>query len=87
MVNTKQRSIIAWMFKGLVKCIWFTIIYIIFPKVKWIIAMDVVFQGCRAIYYWNDPAMNAGWTFLMHFGVLTTLIFFYQYYAINPLER
>lgn len=70
---------ILWMLGGIIRFIWLIIVHFIFPKVRWLIALDVVYQGFRAIYFWNDPTMNAGWTFLLHFGVLTFFIYCHQF--------
>ncbi|WP_020405838.1 KleE stable inheritance protein [Hahella ganghwensis] len=54
--------------------VWVALV-LVWPVLKWIISIDVFFQGIRAIYHWNTPGINAGWTFLLHFAILTALTY------------
>jgi hypothetical protein len=69
----KKPRFFLW--QGFVKTIWvFTVL--LWPVVSWIIALDCLFQLIRMLYYWNTPHIYAGWTFILHFSVLTALSFF-----------
>jgi hypothetical protein len=46
------------------------------PLLKWVVSIEVFYQGVRAVYYWSDPAVHAGWTFFAHFAGLTALTYF-----------
>lgn len=45
----------------------------IWPVLSRVLSIWVFLQLLRALYYWNDPASNAGWTFLSHFALLVIL--------------
>ncbi|WP_417519342.1 KleE stable inheritance protein [Marinobacter sp.] len=62
--------------------VWIVVV-LVWPLLKWVISIDVFFQGIRTVYYWNDPAVHAGWTFLTHFAVLTLLTYFVSVYKPN----
>ncbi len=69
---------------ALVKGIWvFTVL--VWPLLKWIISIDCFFQLVRMMYYWNTPRMHAGWTFIVHFAVLTALTYFVSVYKIRRI--
>lgn len=57
---------------------------------RWILAIDVFWQFCRAVYYWDTPGVYAGWTFLAHFIVLSALHYYVGVYrprgAPEPLK-
>ncbi len=75
MPKTKRQSIGAALIKG----IWvFTVL--VWPILKWIISIDCFFQFIRMFYHWNTPGIYAGWTFLLHFSVLTALTYFVSIY-------
>ncbi len=49
------------------------------PLLRWLVSMEVFFQMMRMFYYWDDPQVSAGWTFMLHFGMLTLLTWFAAY--------
>lgn len=59
-------------FSGLGKVVWIAVV-LLSPVLEKILSIDVFFQFIRVLYYWNTPSVHAGWTFLLHFGVLTAL--------------
>jgi hypothetical protein len=59
--------------------------YLLWPLLKLVISLDCVYQLGRMLYYWNTPGVYAGWTFLMHFAVLTALTFFVAAYKPKGL--
>ena len=75
----KSRSL----FSGLIKVIWVPIV-IIWPILKWVISLDVLFQLVRMFVLWDTPGIYPGWTFGIHFGVLTALTWFVSIY--NPMQ-
>jgi len=70
-VTTKKVSIPTFF----VNLFW-VVVVLVWPLLKWIVALDVLFQFIRMVYHWDNPDMNAGWVFLMHFAVLTVLTYF-----------
>ena len=46
---------------------------LVWPLLRWVIAMDCVYQMVRMLYYWDTPGTYAGFTFLAHFMVLIAL--------------
>lgn len=52
------------------------ILAIFWIPIKWVLSIDCFFQLLRMLYYWNTPGIHAGWTFLMHFALLTALMIF-----------
>ena len=64
---------------GMVKFLWVTTV-LVWPILKWILSIEVFFQFARMLYYWNTPGVIAGWTFLLHFAVLTAITYFVSIY-------
>lgn len=64
---------------GIVRFIWVMTV-LIWPMLKWILSIEVFFQLVRMFYYWNTPGMYAGWTFTLHFSLLTALTYFVSIY-------
>lgn len=62
-----------------VKGVWVFAV-LVWPILKWIVALDCVFQIARTIYHWDTPGVYAGWTFMLHFSVLTALTYFVSIY-------
>ncbi|MGC6373669.1 KleE stable inheritance protein [Pseudomonas sp. S2.OTC.A_B10] len=60
---------------GIVKTLWF-VVALVWPFLRWVIALDVVFQGLAMVWHWDTPGSHAGWTFALHFAVLVALTFF-----------
>jgi hypothetical protein len=60
---------------GVVKVLWVAAV-LLWPWVKWFVVLDVLFQFGRMVYHWNTPSTFAGWTFLLHFGVLTAITYY-----------
>ena len=66
-------------FAALIRCLW-VVVVLVWPVLKWLISVEVFFQAIRAIYYWDKPDVHAGWTFLLHFAVLTIITYFVSAY-------
>lgn len=64
---------------GLVKVVW-VVAVLVWPVLKWLVVFDVLVQFVRMLYHWNTPSAFAGWTFLLHFAVLTALTYFVSLY-------
>ncbi|WP_456293348.1 KleE stable inheritance protein [Pseudomonas sp. AK106] len=60
---------------GVVKALWFTAV-LTWPLLRWIVALDVVFQALVMVWHWDTPGSHAGWTFALHFLVLVVLTYF-----------
>lgn len=58
---------------------------LLWPLLKWIVALDCVFQLLRTVYYWDTRGVHAGWTFMLHFAVLTGLTYFVSVYKPRGL--
>lgn len=68
----------------LVKGLWVTTV-ILWPVLKWIIALDCVWQFVRAMYYWNTPGTFAGMNFLLHFSAFVAVTYFVSCYKPKGL--
>lgn len=64
---------------GIVKTVW-VVTVLVWPFLRWIVALDVMFQFVRMLWHWHTPGVHAGWTFLLHFVVLTALTYFVSVY-------
>ena len=69
---------------GLVKVVW-VVAVLVWPVLKWVVTLDVLFQFVRMLYHWNTPGVFAGWTFMLHFTVLTALTYFVSMYKPKGL--
>lgn len=49
---------------------------LLWPFLRWVLAIDVTWQFARMVYFWRAPGVYAGWTFFCHFGVLVVLTCF-----------
>jgi hypothetical protein len=52
------------------------VVALLWPWLKWVLAIDVTWQLARMVYHWQTPGVHAGWTFLGHFAVLIALTYF-----------
>jgi hypothetical protein len=66
------------------KVLW-VVTVLLWPLLKWVVALDCVFQLLRTVYYWDTPGVHAGWTFFLHFAVLTALTYFVSIYKPRGL--
>nr|BCU00955.1 KleE protein [uncultured bacterium] len=73
--NARGKALLA----GLVRFVWVATV-LVWPVLKWIVSIEVFFQFVRMIYHWDTPGVYAGWTFLVHFSVLTALTYFVSLY-------
>lgn len=64
---------------NLIKVVW-VVTVLLWPLMKWILSLDVLFQAARMIYHWNTPDVYATWTFLLHLAVLVVLTYFVSLY-------
>ena len=69
----------AGVFARVVKVVWVATV-LVWPLLKWLVSIDVFIQAIRMMYHWNTPGTYAGWTFLLHFAVLTALTYFVSIY-------
>ena len=51
------------------------VVALVWPLLKWVVAIDVTWQFARMLYFWQTPGVHAGWTFLAHFAVLVALTY------------
>ena len=56
------------------------LVALVWPVLKWVLAIDVTWQFARMLYLWNTPGTYAGFVFLLHFGVLSALTYFVAVY-------
>jgi hypothetical protein len=78
--STRQERDVTWP-NGIwvfTVCIW--------PFLKWVVALDCVWQLIRTAYYWNTPGTFAGITFLLHFSLLVGLTYFVSCYQPKSLK-
>ena len=67
------------LFAPVVKAVW-VVVVLVWPLLKWIISIDVLFQFIYMVYNRDTPGAFGGWTFLAHFGVLVALTYFVSIY-------
>lgn len=80
MPTVKTPGIQAAVLKG----VW-VVTVLVWPILKWVISLDCALQLVRMIYHWGSPGVYAGWTFLLHFAVLTVLTCFVSLYKPKGL--
>ena len=73
--NAKGKAFLA----GVLRFVWIAVV-LVWPVLKWLVSIEVFFQFIRMVYHWNTPGVYAGWTFLLHFAVLTALTYFVSIY-------
>ena len=69
---------------AVIKGVW-VLTVLVWPILKWVVSIDCVFQFARTMYHWNTPGVHAGFTFLLHFAVLTALTYFVSIYKPRGL--
>ncbi|WP_322075521.1 KleE stable inheritance protein [Burkholderia cenocepacia] len=69
---------------AIIKAVW-VVVVLVWPILRWVIALDVVFQLVRMLWLWHTPGAHAGWAFLLHFAVLTALTYFVSLYKPKGL--
>ena len=78
--NTKGKAILGAVWRA----VW-VLFVLVWPVFKWVISIEVFFQFIRMIYHWGTPGVHAGWTFLLHFAVLTALTYMVAFYTPKGL--
>jgi hypothetical protein len=73
--DTKAASFI----KGVIKGIWI-LTGLMWPLLRRVFALDMVFQFVRMLWHWNTPGIHAGLTFMLHFALFCTLYYFVAVY-------
>ena len=68
------RAISLSLLKAFWASIW-VVLVCLWPLVRWLAGIDLCFQLIRTAYYWKDPSVAAGWTFLLHFAAFTALTY------------
>ena len=69
---------------GLVKFVWVATV-LVWPVLKWVLAIITFFQFVRMLYHWNTPGVYAGWSFLAYFAALTAITYFVSIYKPKGL--
>jgi len=59
----------------LINALWILTL-ILWPFLRWIMALDVAFQGFRMAFTWSDPGAHAGVTFIGHFLFFAAVTYF-----------
>lgn len=59
-----------------------TLLVLVWPFLKWVLASFSVVKAVSAMYHWNDPASNAGWQFLGYFALLVVLTWLVSHYKM-----
>ena len=65
----KEKNRIGWF---LISLIYFPLA-IVWPLLKWFLAYKTAYHFVRMLYHWGNPAVYAGWDFLLFFGLLTAI--------------
>lgn len=78
-VKVTPKAAVPGVGAAVVKGLW-VLTVLVWPILKWVVSIDCVFQFVRMMYHWNTPGVHAGFTFLVHFAVLTALTYFVSIY-------
>lgn len=78
--NQKGKTFVS----GMLRFFWIAVV-LVWPVLKWLVSIEVFFQFIRMLYHWNTSGVYAGWTFLLHFAMLTALTYFVSIYKPNGL--
>lgn len=52
------------------------VLALVWPVLRWVLAIDVAWQFFRMLFQWNTPGVHAGWTFVIHFLVFVAITYF-----------
>ena len=63
----------------LINALWILAL-LLWPILRWIMALDVAFQGFRMAITWSDPGMHAGVKFVVHFLIFAAVTYFVTQY-------
>lgn len=77
---TPERPDKAGQSSGLVMSGLWHCVALVWPVLRWLLGLDVFYRALVALWHWNTPGSYAGWTFLLHFAVLTGLTLFVAAY-------
>ena len=66
----KVKTIFLSLLRTFGASIW-VVLVCLWPLARWVATIDLSFQLIRTAYYWNNPSIAAGWTFLLHFAAFT----------------
>ena len=78
--NAKGKAVLA----GVWRAVWIVFV-LIWPVLKWVLAIITFFQFVRMLYHWNTPGVYAGWSFLAYFAALTAITYFVSIYKPKGL--
>ena len=70
----------------IIRFIW-VVTVLIWPMLKWVLSIEVFYQFVRMIYYWNSANVQTGWTFALHFTILTAFTYFVSIYKPKRICR
>ncbi|MBZ2206548.1 KleE stable inheritance protein [Massilia soli] len=66
------------------KAIW-VLTVLLWPVLRYVVILDCVYQFFRMLWFWDTPGTYAGFTFMLHFAVLTGLTWFVSVYQPKGL--
>jgi hypothetical protein len=61
------------------------VLALLWPLLRWVLAIDVAWQFFRMLYLWKAADAYAGWTFALHFVVFVALLLFVSSYKPRRL--
>jgi len=67
-----------------VRVLW-VVVVLLWPLLKWVMALDCIVQLLLAMYRWHTTPLLAVWTFAAHFGALCALTYFVAVYQPKGL--
>lgn len=76
---SKNNGYVRKAFRVLVHGSWILTL-LLWPVLRWIIAIDVAFYGFMTALEWDNPAAHYGSTFLSHFLFFAALTYFITNY-------
>lgn len=63
----------------IIRAVWVCTV-ILWPILRWLIALDCVIQFLKTMYHWNTPGSHATLVFILHFFALSALTYFVSAY-------
>lgn len=52
---------------------------LVWPLLRWVIALDCVYQLVRMLWFWDTPGTYAGFTFVAHYAFLFAMTYFVMF--------
>jgi hypothetical protein len=82
-----RRGMLKRVFSSLLSIAWLLLGLFMMSIGRFVRFFDFCYQICRTLYYWSDPRVHAGWTFLLHFLAWLAIEIFLTSYTPGDSKR